>query len=423
MKKRVIDIYPPHSVREALRDEEQLSNEERKTSARPKLSASGTAALMIFIVLFSVVSISFLHFFFARATVQVWPQITKLRSTEYIVAQVGYDTLNLERKIIRARVFEEEAAQTMLFPASGKKFKEESARGIIRVYNENSTQPQALVAGTRFISEDGKIFLLEKAVSIPGGKMEGRKLVSGSLDVSVKATAPGEDYNIGPSKFSLPGLVGSPLYTKIHGESLQPMIGGALREVAVVQEKDITAAREQLVESLKAQAMKSLLTKIPPQFQILPDSLLATVVEDNSLVKPEAELEQFTYTAKIRVAMHGFHKDDADILAKHLLSAHLAASQTINEKTLRIDYQMSKDAADTGVVPITVHISADQYEKVDSLIVARRLKGLSINQLQQLMGEFPFLARAQLSLWPFWISRVPQDREKVNLEVLLEGLP
>ncbi|MBI2098332.1 MAG: hypothetical protein HYT49_01555 [Candidatus Wildermuthbacteria bacterium] len=421
MKKRVIDIYPPHSRSETLQEEERFSGAMREVSETKGRHASRTAALLVFVLLLFVLSVPFVHFFFARATVQVWPQITKLRSTEYIVAQVGYDTLNLERKIIRARVFEEEAAQTMLFPASGKKFKAESARGIIRVYNENSTQPQALVANTRFISEDGKIFHLESAASIPGGQMDGRKLVPGFLDVTVVAAEPGEDYNIGPSKFSLPGLVGSPLYTKIHGESLRPMTGGAQREVAVVQEEDIASARGQLVESLKAQATKSLLAKVPPQFQVLSDSLVTTVVEDNSLVKPEAELEQFNYTAKVRVSMHAFHKDDADVLAKYLLATHLAASQAIDEKTLRIDYQMSGAAAGAGVVPITVQIAADQYEKVDTTAIARHIGGVSTSQLRQLMKEYPFLAKAQFSLWPFWVARVPQDIEKVHLEVLLEG--
>ena len=421
MKKRVIDIYPPHSRSEALQAEERFSGATRETSEATGPRASRTAALLVFVLLFFALSVPFLHFFFSRATVQVWPQITKLRTTEYIVAQVGYDTLNLARKIIRARVFEEEAAQTMLFPASGKKFKEESARGIIRVYNENSTQPQAFVANTRFISEDGKIFRLESAASIPGGQMDGRKLVPGFLDVTVVAAEPGEDYNIDPSKFSLPGLVGSPLYTKIHGESLRPMTGGAQREVAVVQEEDIASAREQLVESLKAQTTKSLLAKVPLQFQVLPDSLVATVVEDNSLVKAGAELEQFNYTAKVKVSMHGFHKDDADVLAKYLLSTHLAVNQAIDEKTLRIDYQMSGSATGTGVVPITVQIAADKYEKVDTAAIARRMGGVSTSQFRQLIDEYPFLASAQFSLWPFWVSRVPRDIERVQLEVLLEG--
>jgi len=68
------------------------------------------ASLLIF-----VVPLILLHVFFARATIQVWPQITKLHVEERIFAQVGFDKMNLEKKIVRARIFEEEEEQTLLF--------------------------------------------------------------------------------------------------------------------------------------------------------------------------------------------------------------------------------------------------------------------------------------------------------------------
>ena len=183
MKKRLIDIYPPHdgppafSEGEALFDDEGRISNATGSAARP--AAGRFAGILVLLAILLMVLPFVLHIFFVRASVQAWPHITKLHVTEQLVAQIGQDSVNLEKRIIRARAFQEDAEQTLLFPSSGTKFKEEKARGTIRVYNENTASPQALVANTRFISEDGKIFRLEASASIPAARMDGRRLVPG----------------------------------------------------------------------------------------------------------------------------------------------------------------------------------------------------------------------------------------------------
>ena len=404
MKKRLIDIYPPHSRNTSPFQEE------------PSVSDNGgskRAALAVFLILLFATPPVFLHFFFAKAQIEVWPHITKLRMEEHIVAQVGYDNVNLEKKIIRARVFEEEKELTQLFPSSGKKFKEEKAHGIIRVYNENSGKPQTLVGNTRFISEDGKLYRLHTTAVIPVG----------FLDVQVLAAEAGPEFNIGPSNFSLPGLVGSALYTKIYGKSLEAMSGGSKKEVAVVTQEDIAAAKDQLVETLKIQATKSLLLKIPSQFHVLEHSLDSTVLEDNSLVKPGAELDQFNYTSKVKVAISGFHKEDADLLSRQTLEKYLEPNQAINEQTLRLSYKTAEGETGSsngkGLIPITSHIEVDQYERVEKARLLERMAGATVEEFRQIMKEYPFVAKAQFSLWPFWSKRIPQDSKRVHIDVHL----
>lgn len=402
MKKRLIDIYPPHTREQSFEDEDFFEDIQKTTKGKK---------WGILLLIFLVPALLFFHFFFAKATIVVWPQITKLHMKEYIEAQVGYEKLNLEKKIIRARVFEEEKQLTQLFGATGKKFKEEKAQGTIRVYNESALQTQPLVANTRFVSEDGKVFRLLAAALVP----------KGFLDVRVQAAAAGSEYNIGPSKFSLPGLAGSAAYTKIYGESFQPMSGGENREILVVTEEDIAAAKDELVEALKTQAVQLLLSKIPPQFQVLQDSLEVTVLKDTSLVKPGAELDQFNYTASIKVRMLGFHKEDAEILAHHLLQTHLGAGQTINRETTRMSFQGSPSSKGTNAIPILVDIQADQYQLINKASLSRRMAGVSQAQMRQVVPEYPFLAKIQFSLWPFWISKIPKDADRIRLDVRLDS--
>jgi len=241
--------------------------------------------------------------------------------------------------------------------------------------------------------------------------------------VQVVAAEAGPEYNIGPSNFSLPGLVGSPLYTKIYGKSLEAMSGGAKKEVVVVTEEDIAEAKAKLVETLKTQATKSLLAKIPPQFQVLEHSLDSTILADNSLVKPGAELDQFNYISKVKVAISGFHREDAELLVHRALENYLTANQAINEETLRFSYEVAKDVssalAGKSVIPITAYIEVDEYEKVDVKKLLERMVDAPVEEFRQIAAEYPFLAKAQFSLWPFWLSRIPQDSRRVHIDVRL----
>src|SRR3989344_2102405 len=81
--------------------------------------------------------------------------------------------VNVLGKTIPGNFFEEELEVSQEFKATGKTKIAGKARGQIRVYNAYSTSSQSLIANTRFISAEGKLFKSIKAVTIPGGKQSG----------------------------------------------------------------------------------------------------------------------------------------------------------------------------------------------------------------------------------------------------------
>jgi len=96
---------------------------------------------------------------------------------------------------------------------------EYKATGIITIYNTYSSSPQTLVKTTRFVSEGGKLFRTTKTIVVPGADASSGKIVPGSTTVEVIASEPGNEYNIGPSTFSIPGFKGTPKYLAFYGES------------------------------------------------------------------------------------------------------------------------------------------------------------------------------------------------------------
>ncbi|MDZ4227054.1 MAG: hypothetical protein U1D26_01095, partial [Patescibacteria group bacterium] len=98
------------------------------------------------------------------------------------------------------------------------------AEGSIIVVNNYSSAPVHLIKNTRFETPEGLIVRAPAAITIPG-KKDG---APGEVRVTVAADQIGEQYNIGPvARFTLPGLAGSDMYTKVYAKSTDSMLGGS----------------------------------------------------------------------------------------------------------------------------------------------------------------------------------------------------
>jgi hypothetical protein len=97
----------------------------------------------------------------------------------------------------------------------------EKASGKILIINETNTV-QKLIANTRFENEKGLIYRIKDPVSVPAGSNDTNK----KTEVTVYADDFGENYNIGPSSFTIPGLKGDPKFKTVYGKSVSSISGG-----------------------------------------------------------------------------------------------------------------------------------------------------------------------------------------------------
>jgi len=409
MNRKLIDIFPPNRPRilDAPLDVSEPENTSDKQPPRIKRAykiAAGSFVLLL-------VPLVLLHTFFARATITVWPQMSQLHIEETISADIGAQVLDTEGKSVRAEQYEETHEMIRVFSSSGTKAKQEKARGIIRVFNENAASSQTLVTNTRFISEDGVLFRLQERVSIPA---------AGFLDIEVVAAEVGEHYNIEPSNFSLPGLAGSALYTKVFGKSTSHMSGGAEKQVAVVTERDIRDAKGKLFADLEAKAERSLLSSISEDFALIEDSFITTVLEDSSLAKEGAELDEFSYMGKVQVSAVGFAKDDIEVLARDIVQDYLSPGNEINASSLQVAVETTEFAQNRSALPLKLSIMVDQYEKIDTRGLKSEFYGIQEADFQDALQSFPYLAKAQISLWPFWTHTLPKSSKSLDVQLELE---
>jgi len=82
----------------------------------------------------------------------------------------------------------------------------EKTKGKVTIYNEFSPDPQTLLATTRLLSENGKIFRLVNETIIPGYKKTSAGIEAGTIEAEIIADEAGNELDTNSSKLVFPGF-------------------------------------------------------------------------------------------------------------------------------------------------------------------------------------------------------------------------
>jgi len=304
----------------------------------------------------------------------------------------------------------------MRFPASGYQKVESKAKGKLTVYNAFSSEPQILVATTRFLSPDGKIFRLDKAVVIPGAKIVDGKVVPSSIMVEVTADKAGIEYNIGkPSgRWFIPGFSGTPKYDKFYAEAASVFEGGFVGEKAVPTD-DINKAKAVLEQTLKDTLFSQLLA-VSNELKFIEEMSMFKLVkfEINSNVDADNNFSAFGEGEMYRI---GFKEENLkDALIKKIsqpLQAKLTYPLVVNKFDFK--YSGSQVDFDKGIASLTVSGQAIFVPAFDKEAFKKEIVKLKGEALREKTYKINGLERARIVFWPFWVNSVPSRENRINL--------
>jgi hypothetical protein len=412
MPKKIVDIFPPQKIREyrePLRKEE-IQIEKEITTPGHQRKKSGWKLLLLFLVLMLLAGGFFvLNFVLAKVEITIWPKINNLNFEEEITADTKAKQIDFQGKIVPAKIFEEDKITSKQFPASGKILKEENAKGVIKVYN-NYTAPQTLVANTRFQPPAEKIlyFRSTKSVVVPA---------KGSLDVEVKADRPGEDYNIGPSTFSLPGLAGLPQYYSVYGKSFSPMTGGVKKEVLQVSQSDLDSAKKSLTENLAGENKDYLRSKIPANYVLLDAAISQEIITASSSVSVGSEAETFNFYIKSHLKVISFSQTDVENFADSLIEAGSKNGEKIQPDSKKLDYSVESIDKTAGKISLKLNISANNYLDINLDSLKKSIAGKPLKEVRTLLGDQSNIKKIQIKVFPMWLKDNPLQEDKVNIKL------
>ena len=414
MPKKIIDILPPKELR---KKEEVLEEVFKKEKPRFKFKITfpkfplrkGLVLLALFVLGF----VFLLSFRFSKAEIKIWPEAETRNFRTKITVDKTAENPDFKNNILPGKIFEVEKTVSEEFLASGKILKK--AEGIIRLYNNFSSQNENWLAGTRFVSADGKLFKSKDKIAVPGTQIKNGKMIPSFVDVPVIAAEGGPDYNIGPSKFSIVAFRGTPRYTKFYGESSEPMKGGG--EVPQVKKEDLENAEKILTERAKPEIEKDLEAKIPTEFLFSKENFETKILEKFSSAKEGTEIEKFNFQVKTKSVTISFLKEDINNFAKEYIRAQIPEDKKLFAESLKIKYSPEKPfSSESGKTTLSLNFSTKIYSVVDLDSFKKGLAGKSLAETKIFLENQPDILRTEVRFSPFWIKNVPTTIKRIEIQ-------
>jgi len=412
MVKKVIDILPKETKEEEKRPEGIEIEEKKEVKEKVRKGRKKIFAFLIFIFLIFCI---WLPFAISKVKIEIWPKIKTANFQTEISLDKEAQSLDFEKKTLPAQIFNVEDVFSDEFLSTGKSKKEEKAKGVVRIFN-NSTFDQILVANTRLQAPLEKFKPpLEKGEN-PWFRTLEKVIVPAKsyVDVKVIADAPGEKYNIEPSTFSIPGLLGTPQYTLIYGKSFEPMKDGMIREIPKVAKEDIETAEKKLEEKSIEEIKNILKNKTLPEFEFLPEMVKVEILEKKPLAKEGEEKEKFSFQIKAEGKTLAFKKSELEEFLLNFVSKELKEAEIL-KNSLSTNLKLKDFDLENGKANLTLEFSVKFYNKIDLEKLKNYLRGKKLEEVKAFLEREENVQKIKIKAFPFWINKIPQNPKKLEI--------
>lgn len=321
------------------------------------------------------------------------------------VGELGHEILTLT----------EEGERTV--GANGQEEASVRATGVITIYNEFSTNPQGLIKNTRFESPEGLIYRIEESIEVPGyTETSDGTVIPGEIKATVVADAPGEDHNIAPTSFTIPGLEGTDQYETMYATSDEPFDGGFEGMRFVLDENEVLTARQELQVELRDRLRTRLENERPAGFELFPGAItfeyqeLPSVArgEDNAVIKEQA-----------RLIVPIFNEAEfASYIAENTIAGYEQLPVRIDD-TAKITFSypeaVLEDISDDPEISFRLQGNVRVIWTFDKERIRGELAGLAKTALPNVLDAYPAIERAEAIVRPFWKRSFPDTPEHIEI--------
>ena len=299
------------------------------------------------------------------------------------------------------------------FASSAEKDVFQKARGRAFIYNNFSASPQILVATTRLQTAEGLTFRIPKAVTVPG-KIIGSEFKPGEIEVEIVADRAGEEYNIEPSDFRIPGFLGNPKYQGFYAKSFEKLSGGFVGQSSFVSKEDLEKAEEIIKEEGVSQIKAEL--ALLGNFKIL-DEVLNMEIEKTGDSNNAGDLtKEFRVDFKIKASLVVFKESDiVDFISQYVKNSQnlLVASG------IKINYDQSKLNKEKRELSFKLVSSGQTIQNIDKKKIISDIAGKRISEADSYFSGLNEIESARI-FPPFWLRKIPKDANRINIAIIIE---
>ena len=365
--------------------------------------------LFIFISLFVVGALLGVFFFVqGKAEVNIYPNTEEVSVTSVISISTSEALIDFDNLILPGVIFSDTKEASNDYLSTGTDSKTKRTTGVIRVYNKVSpAKSQTLVKNTRFLSVPGELtYRADEAFTIPA---------NGYVDIAVTADKAGTEYNINSATFSIPGLVGTSIYSSIYAETVSPLTGGEDSQVKVVTADDITSAKKDFEENYSEIAKKALMDSVPESFMYVPQNISLEVKDVYANAPAGAEVEKFNVSGKINSRVTAFRKDDLLKIGEKLISNEIFDNLKIVPGSILCEIEDYK--VNGGKLELSIIFNAKTYALPEEDLLKGGLLNNSKIHSASLLENMSEINKVEIDIFPFWRSSLPSKDSSVEIKL------
>ena len=340
---------------------------------------------------------------FSRATIHIIPE-ARVVSTTLVVDVVGtpVEETDVVGTVV-SNIFEQ-ASESVLSNDSVKSV-DAKAGGVVTIFN-NSSGSQPLVATTRLLSPEGILFRIDDGVTVPA---------KGSVSVTAHADVVGAAGDIGPTRFTIPGLNAS-LQALIYAESAEAFTGGVIG-VRVVEQDDLDLAAAQLEGEMLEAAKETL--RLQAGGSYTGEAFFTEVLEKLSDTPPGTEASSVNISLKFKVVAVFYQKEDLFALAQWKLYEQMAkgmeaAAVSADSMVVTVDnYDLELQIAN---VSVTLEGDAT-LSPTNKLLDKQQFVGRSAVEVKTVLESSDAIKSVNITFTPFWLRRLPTLKDHIKIVI------
>lgn len=392
---------------------------ERPVSRFAALRLNRRLRLGIIGTLVAIAGIGSLIFFTTgSAQVVITPAGQELALTIHATISDTISEVDPVLKRIPGQVFSVEKTVSQEFSASGEKDVAQKARGKVTVLNGLSSA-QPLVATTRFESPTGLVFRSLRSISVSAATTRSGVATPGSAEVEIIADKVGSEYNIAATIFVIPAFRekgDAERYQKVTAKSDTSFSGGVNGKAKVVTEVDYQKARDAVSERAKLDVSQALKAEIGSL--VMPEKLEVIVKSVSSNVQVDQAADSFVVSGTGAVKTVGVRKEDMQSLVSGIVERekHL----TVLPDRLTITLNNGQFSETSGAYEADILVSGTGYAVIDKDKIIADLAGKNELDIRSYLKSAEGVASARVTLSPFWVAKVPENKSKISLQLKYE---
>ncbi len=356
----------------------------------------------------------------------VWPRATltlELVRSDWklsglIVIDKSVARVDVTTGKIPGQIFTQKSTATTVLPATGEQLVDQKANGTLTIYNAYSSQPQNIVASTRFVTPSGVVFRTTKSLTIPGAKIDHGAVIPSSVTTMVVADQAGPAGNVGATpKLTIPGFAKTPKYNGFYGELQSGTSGGSSGRTKIATDGDIKAAKIAGAQEAERLVRNQILTQVPSGFRMIDPATQFVVLRQT--VNPIADAKgMFTVATEGQLSVLAFRDEDVKGFLLARRSIESASSSMFSVEKEKLTYGAPTAGAvqlAIGRMSLPIIYSATLTAPVDADQLKTKVAGMPGAVLKTIIAGTPGIKKGSIDFWPFYVRTVPTNPAKITI--------